>query len=100
MVTLRSKGPVMMSQQRTPRQKERIRQSRQILAGDAVRPSPDPWAVAEGGLPLTPLQRTYLIILGVLLIAGAVLAFLGMLLIATIPFFLLAIGLIIARFVF
>lgn len=73
---------------------------RQILAGDAVRPSPDPWDVARGAVPLTPLQRNFLIVLLLLVIAGGVLAFLGHMLVATIPLFVLAIGLLVARFVF
>lgn len=89
-----------MSQKRTTKQKDRIRQSRQILAGDAIRPSPDPWAMADGAIPLTPLQRNYVIGLAVLLLIGAILAITGMMMWATIPFFLLAIGLIGARFVF
>jgi hypothetical protein len=87
--------------QRRPRQQtDRIRHARQVLAGDAVRPAPDPWVTGEGGIPLTPLQRNFLILLGVLLLIGAVLAFTDLLLLATIPFFILAIGLIAARFVF
>lgn len=91
----------MSQQKRTPKQNERIRQARQVLAGDAVRPSPDPWAMADGALPMTPLQRNYVLGLLVLLIIGAVVAiFLSNLMLATIPFFILAIGLIAARFVF
>lgn len=86
---------------RTPAQKDRLRQARQVLAGDAVRPSPDPWAMNEGVVPFTPLQRNYVIVLAVLLITGLALAFiLSNLLLASIPFLLLAIGLIAARFVF
>lgn len=89
-----------MSQKRTAKQKGRLRQSRQILAGDAIRPSPDPWAMADGAIPLTPLQRNYIIFLVLLLIIGTTLAIFGMLMWATIPFLFLAIGLIFARFVF
>jgi hypothetical protein len=90
-----------MSQQRKPRQQtERIRHARQVLAGESVRPAPDPWAAAEGGIPLTPLQRNFLVILAVLLVIGGVLAATDFLLLATIPLFLLALGLIAARFVF
>lgn len=92
-----------MSQQRQrrPRQQtDRIRHARQVLAGDAVRPAPDPWATAEGGIPLTALQRNFLIVLTALLLIGAALALTDYLLLATIPFFILAIGLIAARFVF
>lgn len=90
----------MSQHKRTSKQKDRIRQSRQILAGDAIRPSPDPWAMADGAIPLTPLQRNYVIVLGVLLLIGAVLAIMSMIMWATIPFLFLAIGLILARFVF
>lgn len=92
-----------MSQQRPRRPKQhtdRVRHARQVLAGDAVRPAPDPWAMAEGGIPITPLQRNFLVILAVLLVIGAILAFSDLLLLATIPFFILAVGLIAARFVF
>lgn len=91
----------MSQQKRTNADKARIRQARQVLAGDAVRPSPDPWAMAEGAIPLTPLQRNYAIALIVLLLMGAIFA-IGMsnLVLASIPFFLLALGLIAARFVF
>lgn len=91
----------MSQQRRTRAQHDRIRQARQVLAGDAVRPSPDPWAMSDGVVPLTPLQRNYAIGLIVLLIIGAVIATVfSNLLLATIPFLLLAIGLILARFVF
>lgn len=91
----------MSQQRRTRAQKDRIRHARQVLAGDAVRPSPDPWAVADGIVPLTPLQRNYAIILVLLLITGAVTATVfSNLVLATIPFLLLAVGLILARFVF
>lgn len=79
---------------------QRVRHARQVLAGDAVRPAPDPWAAAEGGLPFTPLQRNFLILLAVLLVIGAALAMADYLLLATIPFFILALGLVAARFVF
>jgi hypothetical protein len=46
------------------------------------------------------LQRNFLIILAVLLLIGGILALTDFLLLATIPFFLLALGLIAARFVF
>lgn len=90
-----------MSQQRRKKiDNTRVSHARQVLAGDAVRPAPDPWAAAEGGLPLTPLQRNFLIVLILLLAIGAALAFTDYLLLATIPFFILALGLIAARFVF
>lgn len=89
-----------MSQQRPPKREQRIRQARQVLAGDTVRPSPDPWAMADGSLPLTPLQRNYVIALVLLLIVGGVLAIVANMMLASIPFFILALGLIGARFVF
>lgn len=91
----------MSQHKRTSKQNERIRQARQVLAGDSVRPSPDPWTMSEGATPLTSLQRNYVIGLVILLVIGAVLAILlESLMLATIPFFILAIGLIAARFVF
>lgn len=91
----------MRQQKRTSKQNERIRQARQVLAGDSVRPSPDPWAMSEGAIPLTSFQRNYVIGLVVLLVIGAVFAILlESLMLATIPFFVLAIGLIAARFIF
>ena len=89
-----------MSEQRPPRREERIRQARQVLAGDSVRPSPDPWAMAEGAFPLTHLQRNYVIALIVLLLLGGILALVGNMLLASFPFFVLALGLLGARFVF
>ena len=91
----------MSQQRRSNAEKERIRKARQVLAGDTVRPSPDPWAMAEGVIPLTPLQRNYAIALILLLLIGTILAIsTSSLLTATVPFFLLAIGLVAARFVF
>lgn len=89
-----------MQQRRTKDQQQRIRQSRQVLSGDAVRPAPDPWQMADGSMPFSPLQRNFLLILGVMLILGALLAFTGHMMIATIPFVVLALGLVLARFVF
>ena len=89
-----------MNEERPPRREDRIRQARQVLAGDAFRPSPDPWAMTEGVLPLTPLQRNYVIILLLLLVVGAILAVVANLMLASIPFFILALGLLGARFVF
>lgn len=73
---------------------------RQVLAGDAVRPAPDPWARANGKLPMTMLQRNFLIIALVLLIISGVLIVLDLVLLATVPLFLLALFLIAGRFVF
>ncbi|HWV25166.1 MAG TPA: hypothetical protein VNZ58_13325 [Thermomicrobiales bacterium] len=91
----------MSQQRRTAAEKDRIRQSRQVLAGNAVRPSPDPWAMSDSAIPFTPLQRNYVIALIVLLLIGAGLAIvMDSMLLASIPFFILALGLIAARFVF
>ena len=73
---------------------------RQILAGDAVRPSPDPWARGTGKLPMTLLQRNFLIIAAVFLIIGGILIWTDLVLLATVPLFLLALLLIAGRFVF
>lgn len=89
----------MKPQRRRPEPKE-TRHPRQVLAGNAVRPADDPWAVSSGKLPLTTLQRNFLVIALVLLIIGGMLAFFGQLMLATIPFFLLALMLIAGRFVF
>ena len=73
---------------------------RQILAGDAVRPAPDPWTRGSGTLPMTMLQRNFLIVALVLLVIGIVLIALNLVLLATVPLFLLALALIAGRFVF
>jgi len=73
---------------------------RQILAGDAVRPSPDPWERGTGKLPMTLLQRNFLIIAAVLLVISAVLIATDLVLLATVPLFLLALILVAGRFVF
>ncbi len=78
----------------------RIRSARQVLAGDAVRPSPDPWAGADGRVTLSPLQRNYVIALVALLVIGVILAWLVSLGAATAVFFLLALGLIAAWLIF
>jgi hypothetical protein len=81
-----------------PVQKQAYR--RQILAGDAVRPSPDPWARGSGKLPMTLLQRNFLLVALVLLVISIVLIFVDLVLLATVPLFLLALVLIAGRFVF
>lgn len=73
---------------------------RQILAGDAVRPSPDPWARGSGKLPMTLLQRNFLIVALVLLVLGGIFIWIDLVLLATVPLFLLALLLIAGRFVF
>jgi len=81
-------------------QRQRLQNARQVLAGDSVRPSPDPWVVNDSSMPLTMLQRNYLIVLGVLLIVGGLLAWLMGLGIASIVFFILAVGLIAGWLIF
>lgn len=57
--------------------------------------------MSDSAIPFTPLQRNYVIGLIVLLLIGAVLVIvMDSLLLATIPFFFLALGLVAARFVF
>lgn len=80
--------------------RNRIRQSRQVLAGDMVRPSPDPWVVGGGALPMSPLQRNYLVTLIVLLLLGVLIAFVIGLGVASIVFAILALGLVAAWLVF
>ena len=79
---------------------QRIRQARQVLAGDSVRPSPDPWVVGSDAIPLSALQRNYLITLVVLLLVGVALAWVTGLGIASIVLFVLAFGLIASWLVF
>lgn len=73
---------------------------RQILAGNHVEPSPDPWARSGGKLPMTVLQRNFLIIAVILLAIGGGLLLADQVMLATIPLFLLALVLITGRFVF
>ena len=89
-----------MSSYRDEEQINRVRHARQVLAGDAVRPDPDPWMFSGGMLPLSPLQRNYLIALIVLLVVGVLLSFLAGMPIASIFLFVLALGLIGAWLVF
>lgn len=77
-----------------------IRGARQVLAGDMVRPSPDPWATHTGAFPFSPLQRNYLIMLLALLIIGILLTVFTSLGIATIVYFLLALGLLAGWLIF
>ena len=81
-------------------QNDRIRQARQVLAGDAIRPSPDPWVMGSDAVPLSPLQRNYLVTLIILLLLGVILAWVIGLGVATIALFVLALGLIAAWLVF
>lgn len=78
----------------------RIRQSRQVLAGDSIRPSPDPWVAAGGALGMSPLQRNYLIMLVVLLVLGLIIAYVLGVGVASVILFVLALGLIAAWLVF
>jgi hypothetical protein len=89
-----------MGSYRDEEQIKRVRQARQVLAGDAVRPDPDPWVLGGGLLPLSPLQRNYLIALIILLLVGVTLSFLASLSIASVFLFVLALGLIASWLVF
>lgn len=92
-----------MSMSQQPRKNPTVQKQpyrRQILAGDAVRPSPDPWERGTGKLPMTLLQRNFLILAIVLLVVGGILIWTDLLLLATVPLFLLALILIAGRFVF
>jgi hypothetical protein len=82
-----------MSQSYDPDTIERIRSSRQVLAGDQVTPLSDPWAHPTGPLGLTSLQRNYALLLLSLLIVGVILMVTIGTGIATIPLFLLGLGL-------
>lgn len=61
---------------RTQDLRERLQSARQVLAGDAVRPSPDPWVVNNPAMPFTALQRNYLILLAALVIVSILLVWL------------------------
>lgn len=78
----------------------RIRQARQVLAGDAIRPSPDPWAGGSGALGMSALQRNYLMLLAVLLVLGLLIAYVLGAGVASVILFVLALGLIAAWLVF
>jgi Flp pilus assembly protein TadB len=81
-------------------QNARIRQARQVLAGDAIRPSPDPWVLGSDTMPLSSLQRNYLVTLIILLLLGVILTYVIGLGVASIVLFVLALGLIAAWLVF
>lgn len=89
-----------MSSYRDEEQVKRVRHARQVLAGDSVRPDPDPWVLGGGLLPLSPLQRNYLIALIILLTVGVLLSFLAGMGIASAFLFVLALGLIASWVVF
>ena len=82
-----------MSHSFDPEQIERIRASRQVFAGDQIEPIDDPWARPTGPLGLTPLQRNYVLVLLVLLIIAALLIPTIGVGVATIPLFILGVGL-------
>ncbi len=90
----------MTDQEEQDAQHQRIRQARQVLSGDSIRPSPDPWVAGSDAVPLSALQRNYLVTLIVLLLLGVVLAWITGLGMASIVLFLLALGLIAAWLVF
>ena len=79
---------------------QRVRQARQVLAGDAIRPSPDPWVIGSQSVPLSSLQRNYLVSLIVLLLLGVLLVYVSGLGLASIVLGVLALGLIAAWLVF
>jgi hypothetical protein len=81
-------------------QDARIRQARQVLAGDSIRPSPDPWVLGSDAVPLSALQRNYLVTLVILLLVGLILAWITSLGIASIVLFVLALGLLASWLVF
>lgn len=89
-----------MSDDETDDRRTRIRQARQVLAGDTIRPSPDPWVTSGGVLGMSPLQRNYLITLVVLLILGLLIAYVLGTGVASVVLFVLALGLIAAWLVF
>lgn len=82
-----------MSQSYDHDQIERIRASRQVFAGDQVSPIADPWARPTGMLGLTPLQRNYVLVLLVLLVLSAILIPTAGVGVATVPLFILGVGL-------
>lgn len=89
-----------MSQESEPRRRANIREARQVLAGDTIRPSPDPWVSHSGAFPFSILQRNYLISLIVLLLLGALLVPIAGLGVASVAFFVLALGMIAGWLVF
>lgn len=86
------------SRSNQPQQKQPYR--RQILAGDAVRPALDPWDRGHGKFPMTMLQRNFLAVALVLLVVAVGLIIFDLVLLSTVPLFLLALVLIAGRFVF
>ncbi len=88
-----------MSQSYDPDQIERIRSTRQVLAGNDVEPLNDPWAPPTGPLGLTPLQLQYVAAVLVLLVIAAILIPVAGIGVASIPLFLLGVALL-ARWLF
>lgn len=82
-----------MSQSYDPETTRRIRASRQVFAGNEVQPLDDPWVRPTGMLGLTPLQRNYVLLLLALLVIGAVLIPTLGIGVASVPLFLLGLGL-------
>ncbi|MGC4190111.1 MAG: hypothetical protein QM589_02600 [Thermomicrobiales bacterium] len=85
---------------RTNDLRERLQSARQVLAGDAVRPSPDPWVVNNPAMPFTPLQRNYLILLLAVVVISVLLVWLTGLGIASIALAILGILLLAGWLVF
>lgn len=85
---------------RTQDLRERLQSARQVLAGDAVRPSPDPWVVNNPAMPFTALQRNYLILLAALIVIAILLVWLAGLGIASIVLAVLGILLLAGWLVF
>lgn len=82
-----------MSQSYDPDQIERIRSTRQVLAGNEVDPLRDPWARPTGPLGLTPLQLQYVAGVLILLVIAAILIPTAGIGVASVPLFLLGLGL-------
>jgi hypothetical protein len=82
-----------MSQSYDPDQIERIRSTRQVLAGDEVQPLTDPWARPTGPLGLTPLQLQYVAGVLILLVIGAILIPVAGIGVASVPLFILGLAL-------
>lgn len=89
-----------MSQSYDPEEIERIRSTRQVFAGDEVEPLSDPWERPTGPLGLTPLQRNYVLALIVLLIIAALLIPTIGVGVATVPLFILGVGMLAAWLLF
>ena len=78
----------------------RVRRARQVLAGTDVHPPDNPIDFGYSDELFTPEQRVYLVVLAVLLILAIILWALFSLGIASIVFFLLAVGLLVGWFLF